>query len=216
MEVKIGKEMVNLEPDPNLKANITDFIGIYDDAVPAEFCQRMIDTADNSHFVQTRQTFGIQDRQLVLDSFHAQDVGALYRNALEPCLKHYIATFPYLSSFNYVSSAALLQITQPRGGGYHMFHAENIDWNVNDRVLAWMIYLNDVDAGETEFLYQGIRVRPKTGRVVLWPASFTHLHRGNPPANVKYIITGWWQGVNGLRVTDTAGSQEHVTTDYQE
>lgn len=31
MEVKIGKEMVNLEPDPNLKATITDFIGIYDD-----------------------------------------------------------------------------------------------------------------------------------------------------------------------------------------
>ena len=40
------------------------------------------------------------------------------------------------------------------------------------------------------------------------PASFTHLHRGNPPANRKYIITGWWQGVNGLRVTNTAGSQE--------
>jgi len=203
------KEMRDLEPNPDLNVTISEFIGIYDNVVPEDFCKKMMSIADNSHHVRPRQTFGIQDAQLVLDSFHSESVGALYTNALEPCLRNYIGTFPYLSSFNYVSSAALLQVTQPRGGGYHMFHAENIDWNVNDRVLAWMIYLNDVEAGETEFLYQGIRVKPKTGRVVLWPASFTHLHRGNPPSTTKYIITGWWQGVNGLRVTDTAGSQEH-------
>jgi hypothetical protein len=56
-----------------------------------------------------------------------------------------------------------------------------------------MLYLNDVeDGGETEFLYQRMRVKPKQGTLLIWPAGFTHTHRGNPPlSNNKYVITGW-------------------------
>ena len=56
-----------------------------------------------------------------------------------------------------------------------------------------MVYLNDIeDGGETEFLYQSRRIKPVTGRAVLWPAGYTHTHRGNPPLkDAKYIITGW-------------------------
>ena len=58
-----------------------------------------------------------------------------------------------------------------------------------------MIYLNDVEeGGETEFLYQSIRVAPKAGTLLIWPAGFTHTHRGNPPlSGDKYIATGWVQ-----------------------
>jgi hypothetical protein len=61
------------------------------------------------------------------------------------------------------------------------------------RVLVFTLYLNDVEeGGETEFLYLSKRVQPKTGRMVIWPAGFTHTHRGNPPLKGdKYIITGW-------------------------
>ena len=56
-----------------------------------------------------------------------------------------------------------------------------------------LIYLNDIeDGGETEFLYQGVRVPPVKGRLIVWPAGFTHVHRGNPPLKeTKYAITGW-------------------------
>ena len=65
------------------------------------------------------------------------------------------------------------------------------------RVLVNMMYLNDVDeGGETEFLYQSMRVQPKKGRVVIWPAGFTHTHRGNPPlAGEKYIATAWYSNM---------------------
>ena len=30
--------------------------------------------------------------------------------------------------------------------------------------------------------------------MVIWPAYFTHLHRGNPPiSNEKWIVTGWYE-----------------------
>jgi hypothetical protein len=57
------------------------------------------------------------------------------------------------------------------------------------------VYLNDIDeAGETEFLYQKRRISPKENTLIIWPAAFTHTHRGNVVhgAKSKYIITGWF------------------------
>jgi len=77
--------------------------------------------------------------------------------------------------------------------GFYEYHAENISDNNKERVLVWMIYLNDVtDGGETEFLFQRIFERPTEGKLVIWPADWTHFHRGIPsPTQTKYIITGW-------------------------
>ena len=89
-----------------------------------------------------------------------------------------------------------IQKTLP-GEGYHIWHCEK-DPTESRRVLAWMLYLNDVEeGGETEFLHQKLRYLPKKGDFLVWPASFTHLHRGNPPlSGEKYIVTGWYEYIN--------------------
>ena len=53
---------------------------------------------------------------------------------------------------------------------------------------------SDEDGGETEFLYQRTRVRPEENLMLLWPASYTHAHRGIPVLadKYKYIVTGWF------------------------
>jgi len=78
-------------------------------------------------------------------------------------------------------------------GGYHIWHAENSDVAACKRLLVFTVYLNDVkEGGETEFLYLSRRVKAKAGTICIFPSSFTHTHRGNPPlSNTKYIITGW-------------------------
>jgi hypothetical protein len=78
--------------------------------------------------------------------------------------------------------------------GYHIWHLEyggQID--TSKRAFVFSIYLNDVEeGGETEFLHFSKRVKPKTGRIVIWPAAFPYLHRGNPPlSGEKYILTSW-------------------------
>jgi hypothetical protein len=85
-----------------------------------------------------------------------------------------------------------IQKTVP-GQGYHVWHFENGAPIVSNRLINFILYLNDVeDAGETEFLYYPRRIKPEQGKLALWPAGYTHTHRGNPPiSGEKYILTGW-------------------------
>ena len=55
-----------------------------------------------------------------------------------------------------------------------------------------MVYLNNTDSGYTDFMHQKLSVKPETGKLVIWPAYFTHTHRANPDLKEdKYIMTGW-------------------------
>lgn len=85
-----------------------------------------------------------------------------------------------------------IQKTKP-SSGYHIWHSEKISSYYADRVLTWTFYLNDIDeGGETELLSYGLRIKPKTGSLCIFPAGWTHTHRGNPPYKKdKYIVTGW-------------------------
>jgi len=86
----------------------------------------------------------------------------------------------------------IIQKTSP-GQGYHIWHSEAQEMAFRNRVLVFTLYLNDVEeGGETEFLYQKKRFSPKKDRLLIFPAYFTHTHRGNQPlSDDKYIITGW-------------------------
>lgn len=79
---------------------------------------------------------------------------------------------------------------------YSVWHCEN-NGNppYNKRHLGFLTYLNTVtDAGETEFLYQNVKIRPEAGLTLIWPAGFTHIHRGCPsPTQEKYMVTGWFE-----------------------
>ncbi|AVP96324.1 2OG-Fe(II) oxygenase [Ahniella affigens] len=84
-------------------------------------------------------------------------------------------------------------------GGYPYWHCEqypkakDTQCEALHRVLLWSVYLNEeFEAGETEFLFQQRLVKPKTGAMILAPASFSHTHRGNKPTGGdKYIATSW-------------------------
>jgi hypothetical protein len=82
-------------------------------------------------------------------------------------------------------------------GGYPYWHCELYPKADNGetlhRVVLWTIYLNDgFGEGETEFLYQGRRIVPKAGSLLIAPTAFTHTHRGNmPKGGNKYIATSW-------------------------
>ena len=82
-------------------------------------------------------------------------------------------------------------------GGYPYWHCElypkDASCETLHRTVLWTIYLNDAfEEGETEFLYQQRKIKPKTGSLLIAPTAFTHTHRGNKPiGGDKYIATSW-------------------------
>ena len=192
--------------------DITDFIGVFPDAVEPTFCDYLCQYVDQASQVAPRNFTHVKDKQICLDAFSPGEAKGLVEY-VNGCLFYYINEVSYLTNFSYISALVLLQKTEPTQG-YHMFHGENINWNVSDRTLAWMVYLNDVEeGGETEWLYQQRKIKPEKGTVVIWPGSFTHLHRGNPPMSEKYIATGWYQGNIGLPQVHTAGINDQQYMD---
>ena len=191
--------------DTQIKMELQDFIGIFDNELYPSFCDFLVDYMDKTEFVDFKRNFGhVKDKQICLDGFSPSECKQLME-FVNNCLFHYLNEYTYLGNFSYVSSLCLLQKTEPTQG-YHLFHAENVNWNLSSRTMAWMVYLNDVEeGGETEFLYQKLKVKPKKGTVLIWPGGYTHLHRGNPPMSDKYIATGWYQGNIGLKQVHTAG-----------
>lgn len=61
------------------------------------------------------------------------------------------------------------------------------------RNLAFVTYLNDIQkGGETEFIYQDVKIKPQKGLTTIFPAGWTHPHRGIAALKeTKYIVTGW-------------------------
>lgn len=126
--------------------------------------------------------------EVLLDYFH---------NNLKPITDKYIEKFPYCNEFSPwgVIDDINIQYYKP-GGGFKSWHTERncAGGNNGTRHLVFMTFLNDVtDQGETEFYHQEIKIAPKKGLTVVWPADWTYTHRGIPsPSQDKYIVTGWF------------------------
>jgi hypothetical protein len=126
----------------------------------------------------------------------------LYIEQLKNVVNQYIEKYPMCNNYAPWSVIESIQIQHyVPSGGYHAWHTErtsNLGMQ-SGRHLAFMTYLNDVtDNGETEFYHQQIKIQPKKGLTVIWPADWTHTHRGIPsPTQEKYIITGWFNFTEG-------------------
>lgn len=79
------------------------------------------------------------------------------------------------------------------------FHAWHCDWTLSDedtepnrRVLAWILYCNSLPEGGTEFHWQGHHEQAEAGKLLLFPAGLSHIHRGRVShQHSKTIATGW-------------------------
>ena len=77
--------------------------------------------------------------------------------------------------------------------GFYNWHH---DWCMNEgwsRIYTYIWYINTIkeeDGGWTEFI-DGTRIQPKVGSILLFPATWTYVHRGYTTKVPKYIVTGW-------------------------
>lgn len=178
-----------------------DFIGIWENKVPKDLCDRLIEDFNNHPNVRFNNTkdgpLSKLDYSYILN-YHTELYPVIYE-FLKPAFDEYTNHYQQLIDLKLWPSEIKMQKTPP-GGGYHVWHYESQGWEVSQRELTWMIYLNDLPdgEGETEFLYQKCRIKPSIGTIIIWPAGMTHVHRGNTVfTKDKYILTGWFIKVPG-------------------
>lgn len=186
----------------NFDLKFRDFVGIYENIFSREECNQVIESFEKYHrqgLTYSRSScHEIDDISLNL----VDDVIEIEREPefIKPFIQRYQEIiyplynrqFPILQNLSqHYPKILKIQKTHPCGG-YHVWHCEH-NGTKSNRLLSWILFLNDVEeGGETEFLYQSFRVKPKAGTLILFPSFFTHTHRGNPPLKgVKYLATGW-------------------------
>lgn len=189
-------------------SDITNFIGVYDNYITPQECSKAIKLyEDQNKFKKTidrikferASTLQKQDTQYFATGTNIdvwwEDLKSMIVN-FDLAWKHYETNLAAaeacgISEFKYTTLK--IQKTLPTEG-YHVWHVEHGKGFDNEpRAFVFTIYLNDVkEGGETEFLHFSKRIKPKTGRIVIWPAGFPYVHRGNSPlSGEKYILTSW-------------------------
>ena len=141
--------------------------------------------------VKDRMDISIAPDQLDLPG---NEVFKLYINSLFACYKDYLVQWPFLAEIAQNLEMGSFNLGRyQRGQHFQKMHTERADLGSLHRLLAWMTYLNDVDeGGETYFSHYGLNIKPRKGLTIIWPAEWTHAHKGNVLlGESKYMITGW-------------------------
>ena len=212
---------VTLDAESVVTINITpeevdDFIFLKKGAVSKENCNRAIELfeTEKKYFdggmgSGTEKIIDVKKKkckEIYVEEKYPNSYNELFIDDLNAALEDYKEKYPYI---NFLSAWGgerwyKLQRYKPHEG-YFIPHCENNGCCLT-RMLVWMVYLNDVtDEGYTIFPSQRKLFQPRTGDILIWPAFWTHPHKGvTSKTQSKYILTGWWDfelKVNGNAYT---------------
>lgn len=188
---------------------MVNFISEYKNAVTDDFCDRIVCRLEelldsrNTHMSgegymegsSTNGGYGSRQDYSFLFEVSAPELNEEMHQILSEYVGKYCEEYPSYGMTPCMSKNMKVQKTKPKGG-FHIWHSEHgYGDNSEMRRLTWLLYLNDVPdgEGETEFLEYGLKSKPEKGKLIFFPAAWTHTHRGNPVYTTdKYIATGWY------------------------
>jgi len=170
-------------------------------ALPLDVCAEMIRRFEASEDEQYEGRIGQladKDRSIKRSTDlvtsgkeHWKDIdGELFRS-LSSAIREFRESYPFFKG-PFKDMGYAIQRTSP--GEFYHWHIDGGSHEFSMRQLVAVWYLNDVPGpgGETEFLYQDVKIRPEAGKLVLFPPFWTHEHRGAElKQGVKYIATTW-------------------------
>jgi len=122
---------------------------------------------------------------------HWKDIDQALFRSLGQAILEFRETYPYFKG-PFKDMGYGIQRYYP-GEHYH-WHIDGGSHEFSQRQLVALWYLNDVPGpgGETEFLFQDVKIKPEQGKLVLFPPFWTHEHRAvTLRQGVKYIATTW-------------------------
>lgn len=177
------------------------FIFEINDALTLEICQEIITRFEANPDQQYQGRIGQQaskDRSVKRSTDLAasanqgwEDIDQILHRSLGLAIREFQQIHPFFRG-PFKDIGYNIQRYQP--GEYYHWHIDGGSHQFADRQLVAIWYLNDIHGpgGETEFLAQEIKIKPQTGKLVLFPPFWTHEHRAVTVENeTKHIATTW-------------------------
>ena len=178
--------------------DLKHYIRVYDDALPASFCQQSVDWfeqhPDDQQVNGGSFRAGLSESSWVeMDLSDCQAFG--FANVINNCLKHYKSTYERDCGIEPALPDPLdlapfiIKRYQPGGDSFQP-HYDSLG-PVASRYMVFLWYLNDVDnGGETAFIDLDTAVSPKSGRLLIFPPYWMYRHAGlHPVSGPKYILS---------------------------
>jgi hypothetical protein len=193
-----------------------EFIFEVEDALPKEVCERIIQKYKNDDRSARGKVIGTPDEQRKggtytdvrktsqLNFSHYEDwkdvknlISDVFCDGLKKYkeyLSDYISPRLVIPMFDDVQLEYLFVQEQKPGDCYN-WHLDDASRLHVSRKFTIMIYLNNLEdhqGGWTEFIC-GTKIKPKQGKMLIFPACWTCVHRGAPVKNsgVKYTVSTW-------------------------
>jgi prolyl 4-hydroxylase len=186
-------------PASDPRDRLSRFVQVFDDALPLPVCQQLVRGFEALGEQQVAN--GRHRRDWLAGSAWTElDIGPLsdaaFRESLLDGMHHFLArynaalglTLPVPATTK--TSEWILKRYRNDGDERFQPHFDSVG-PVANRYLVFLWYLNDVaDGGETAFVDLDLAVRPKAGRLVVFPPYWMFQHEGRPPiSGDKYILS---------------------------
>jgi hypothetical protein len=196
-------ESINTQVSPYVLEELKPLSFIFQirGALPSDVCREMIRRFEDKTGQQYEGRVGqlaSQDRSVkktmdlaVSGNEDWRDVDSILHRSLGLAIREFRERYPFFKG-PFKDIGYNLQRYLP--GEYYHWHIDGGSHQFADRQLVALWYLNDVPGpgGETEFLFQDVKVNPEEGKLVLFPPFWTHEHRAvTVNEGVKYIATTW-------------------------
>jgi len=179
-----------------MENKLTSFIQVYDNALTEKECETLIELFENNknlHEIYTSDPIFSRlnlhanaDKLLAhKDLITLMELRFKYFNNLYR--KEYKDWVPYCERYENI------RIKKYNNNNTDEFknHTDANSPDTAHRYLALMVYLNDVEkGGETEFSYLNLKIKPKMGRILIFPPFWMFPHAGlKPISNPKYLLS---------------------------
>jgi prolyl 4-hydroxylase len=178
---------------------LTHYIRVYDQTLDGELCARMINSfagLARFHRSNGRGTrTGLENSawtELNVTALSDPHFQGMFRKIVDQSLARYNQDIglPIAIPNTPLISELVMKRYRPGRDEQFQLHFDAIHY-VSNRYLVMLWYLNGVDAGgETEFPYLGLSIKPKAGRLLMFPPYWMFQHQGLPPVSGdKYILS---------------------------
>tara|TARA_R100000908_G_C3673893_1_gene95603 strand:+ start:72 stop:593 length:522 start_codon:yes stop_codon:yes gene_type:complete len=170
--------------------NISNFIEEY--KISTKLCDDIKNYYKNNKEYKEKRNDILNSFNVYFFNSSTEECIVNFFNELNKCIKQYVKKYNLNSSIK-TSNSNNIQHYQPNSGFTNIHYERSCEYP--KRQLVYMLYLNTINnKGGTEFPYQKITFNAIKGNLIIWPADFTHPHKGViSETEEKYIVTGWFE-----------------------